>query len=80
MIQAASKRREWDSAPPNPDDPRAPVGVDPVLPAQRHEVPGTIWWERRSYVEGMQVSYPLLQCCDVTTNMHPCQCLFRGVI
>ena len=56
MIQAAAKRREWDSAPANPDEPRVPVGIDPVLPAQRHEVPGAIWWERRSYVEGVQVS------------------------
>ena len=54
-VQAAATRPEWDPDPANSNDSRAIVGVDPLLPAKRHEVPGAIWWERRSHVENTPV-------------------------
>ena len=54
-LQAAATRPEWDPDPTNSNDTRAVVGIDPVLPAKRHEVPGAIWWERRSHVENTLV-------------------------
>ena len=56
-------RREWDSDSNNPGDPSATIGIDPLLPAKYHEVPGTIWWERRSYIDDTPV-----------LRLHSCPC------